>query len=86
MLKTHYLKVPLKNRKFGTSLESVFYNAIPSDELLTVNRITDIIFYSDTGGVFKNQKSVENMLDFMVEQNFIRELNRFYLEKVLEIR
>lgn len=86
MLKTHYIKIPLKNKKFATSLESVFYNAIPSDELLTENRITDRIFSSDACEVFKNQKSVEDMLKFMVEQGFIRELNRFYLEKKLELK
>lgn len=86
MLKTHYIKMPLHNKKFGTSLESVFYNAIPSDELLTEDSIIHIIYNGEAWQVFKNKKSVEDMLKFMVEQGFIRELNRFYLEKKLELK
>jgi hypothetical protein len=67
-------------------LESVFYNAIPSDELLTENRIIDKIYSGEACQVFKNQKSIEDMLKFMVEQGFIKELNRFYLEKKLELK
>lgn len=84
MLKTHYLKKPLKNKMFTSTMESFFYNSLPSDELLTKQSIFE--YLSLKNSPFKTDKAIDDTLDFMVEQGFIRELNRFYLENKLEIK
>ncbi len=85
MLQTHFVKKPLKNKKFDTMIHSVFYNALPEGKLLTHHDLINLI-RNIKESPFKNERSIEDMLKTMIKDDFIKECNGFFLERVLDIK